>query len=130
MRSAPRLGPQANEAPSLERRRAFRVRDCARGVCAGPSASGSRRLWLRTSLFRHPLGYIGTPHALTRWRRAAVEDVRHFGGYPVGSHPERLVDMDVALRDAASGMPEQRGDHQFGKAEIAGQAGYPALSID
>jgi hypothetical protein len=123
MRSAPRLEPQANDAYSLKRGRAFRVPDCARAVCAGPSATGRRRSRLRTCLFRNPLGDIGTAHALMRWRCAAVEDVRHFGGYPVGCHPERLVDMDVALRDAASGMPEQRGDRQFGKAEIAGQAG-------
>lgn len=123
MRSAPRLGLQANDADLLERGHAFRVRDCARVVCAGPSATGTRRSRLRTSLFRDPLGYIGTPHALTRWRRTAIEDVRHFGGYPVGRHPERLVDMDVALRDASGGMPKQRGDRQFGKAKIARQAG-------
>ena len=106
MRSAPRLVPQANDAHSLERGHAFRVRDCARVVCPGPSATGRLRLRLRASLFRHPLGYIGTPHALTRWRRAAVEDVRHFAGYPVGGHLKRLVDMDVALRDASGGMPK------------------------
>jgi hypothetical protein len=43
MRSAPRLGLQANDAYSLERGHAFGVRDCAPSVCAGPCATGRRR---------------------------------------------------------------------------------------
>jgi hypothetical protein len=100
-----------------------RAHDCTCAMCMGHCATGRRRLRLRTSGFRRPLSYIGTPHALTRWRRAAVKDVRHLGGYPVGSHPERLVDMDVALRDASGGMSKQRSDRQFGKATITRQAG-------
>jgi hypothetical protein len=44
MRSAPRLGPQANDADSLEGGHAFRVRDCARMVCVRSSwySSGAR----------------------------------------------------------------------------------------
>jgi hypothetical protein len=49
-----------------------------------------------------------------------IKQIRHFTRHAVGRHPERLVDMDVALGDPSSGVSEQSRDRQFGKAEVTG----------
>ncbi len=70
-----------------------------------------------------PRGAFAARNARACRRRMAINQIRHLAGHAVGGHPERLVDMDVALCDAAGGMSKQRSDRQFGKAKITREAG-------
>lgn len=58
-----------------------------------------------------------------RRSRTTIEEIGHLAGYPIGRHPQRFVDVDVALGNASSGMAKQRPDGQLGEAEIACEAG-------
>ncbi len=57
------------------------------------------------------------------WRCPAVQNVGHLRRHPVRGHGERLVDVDVALGYAPSGVTQQRGNRQFREAKIGGKAG-------
>jgi hypothetical protein len=82
---------------------------------------------------RHPLvqcssaGSFQTPlgagDARARRCRAAVENIGHLPGDAVGGHPKRFIDVDIPLGDASGRVAEQGSNRQFGKTEIAGQAG-------
>lgn len=52
-----------------------------------------------------------------------MQDRVNLIGNPVGCEPERLVYMDIALRYAAGRMTQQRGNGQFGKAQVCRDAG-------
>lgn len=58
----------------------------------------------------------------TRSRHLSIQDVGHLVRDAVGGEPQRLVDMDIALRHGARRAAEQRRDRQFGKAAVASYA--------
>ncbi|MEC5383854.1 hypothetical protein VSX64_24330 [Aurantimonas sp. C2-6-R+9] len=64
---------------------------------------------------------LASAGALTRRSRPAFQQIVDFIGHAVGSHSKRLVDMNVALCNAARGVPEQRRDRQFRKAKLTGK---------
>jgi hypothetical protein len=66
---------------------------------------------------------------LGRHRLLASQQTSDFFAGPRRREFECLVDMNVALSDASGGMAEERGNRQFGKAQIASDAaeGVPTI---
>lgn len=56
-------------------------------------------------------------------RQSSAKQASDHARDPVGRHAHRLINVDVALSDAACRVPEQGGDGQLGEAEVAGDAG-------
>ena len=97
---------------------------------AGPhAASGSS--YRTASRFRQRPSFVSRLDCLRlacsalTWacsRQQAIKGVNYLIRHSVSGEPQRLVDMDIALRHAARRVAEQRRDRQFGKAAVASGA--------